>query len=75
MLATLCKKVTGTGTIASTEYCYKWWNIMFWNLKIIEYSIIITWKLSKALSGIQSSKCCIASHGPSPTPTITIERG
>lgn len=34
-----------------------------------------TWKLSNSRWGMLSSNCCIAFHGPSPTPTKIIERG
>jgi hypothetical protein len=36
---------------------------------------ILAWKLSKARAGMLSSNCLIISHGPSPTPTNTIDKG
>lgn len=38
-------------------------------------SPVLTWKLSNARAGMLSSNSLIMSHGPSPTPTKTIDRG
>lgn len=35
----------------------------------------MTWKLSKARAGSLSSNFCMSSHGPSPTPTSTMDKG
>ena len=45
------------------------------NEKKIKKKEEVTWKLSKARAGILSSNSCIMSHGPSPTPTNTIDKG